>query len=105
MVQLFCLPGWRSWRGQLGREESMGRRFDLHMPVKRLKAQEWTGADKTIPAQALTADNAFKEEGPVAFLNLAEGAHRSERVSDQLAVNGNQAGRAGELHEFVKRRA
>src|SRR5438128_6261451 len=75
------------------------------MPIMRLEAQPRSRADKTVPAQALAADDAFKEEGPVAFLNLAEGTHRRERISDQLAIDRNQAGRAGELHEFVKRGA
>src|SRR5438132_5946086 len=82
VVQLFFGPRRRPRRRCLGRKKGLSGRVDLHMPIKRLIAQEWTRADEAVSPQALAANDTFKEERPVAFLNLAEGAHRGKRISD-----------------------
>src|SRR5262249_11259369 len=47
---------------------------------------------------------AFEKKGPVSFLDLAKGAHRSERVADQLTIHRNQAVAPCQLQEFIKLR-
>src|SRR5260370_13517769 len=80
----------------------MGSGFNLHMAIVSLKSQPRTGADKAVSSQPLAAHHALENKRPVAFLNLAESADGGERVPDQLAIDGDETGRAGQFHELVK---
>src|SRR4051794_33443805 len=78
------------------------RAVDAHARSECFKAQKRAGADEAVPAYALAANDAFEQERPLAFLNLAKSADRGERVADKLAINRHQAGilrQRGELFE------
>src|SRR5205807_5504359 len=78
---------------------------DLHAPAVGLEAQEGASAEETVAPEALAADNALEEKGPVAFLDLAEGADGRERIADELAVDRHHAGLPGELDELLEGRS
>src|SRR5439155_3862243 len=77
--------------------------LDSHSAIMRLEAQEWAGAKEAVPTQPLAADHAFEEKRPVAFLNLAEGAHRRECVADQLPIDRHDAGGASQRGQLRER--
>src|SRR5262249_48819248 len=52
---------------------------------------EWPRAEEAIAADAFAANDAFEEERPVAFLNLAEGRDRREGVAGELAIDRNHS--------------
>src|SRR5207253_704176 len=74
----------------------------LDLMVKGLETQERSGAEEAIAAQAFAADDAFEQERPVAFLDLAEGTDRGERITDQLAIDRHEAGVAGQLDKLFQ---
>ncbi len=80
--------------------------MDLHARAISLETQEGTAADEAVAAQTFAADDALEQKRPVAFLNLAEGADRRQRVADELAIDRHQAhrpgGRAGQGNEFLE---
>ena len=81
-----------------------GRRLEDDAVAERLEAQERAGADEAVAAEPLAADDALEEERPFPLLNFAEGADGRERVADELAVDGHEAGLAGQLGEFLEGR-
>src|SRR5262249_6265151 len=76
--------------------------LQLHLAAHGLEAQERPGAQEAVAAQALAADDALEEEGPFAFLDLAESADRGQRVADELSVHRHQTAVSGQLQEFVE---
>ncbi len=74
------------------------------LPIERLEAQERARAEEAVAAQPLAADDAFEEERPVAFLDLAEGGDRRQRVADQLAIDRDDVALLGQLQKLVKGR-
>ena len=80
------------------------RRLKDDAIAERLEAQEGAGAEEAVAAEPFAADDALEQERPFAFLDLAEGADGRERVADELAVDRDQAGLAGQLDEFLEGR-
>src|SRR5205823_1408344 len=78
--------------------------LDADAAVVCLEAEERPAADEAVPADALAADDALEQEGPVAVVDLAEGGDRRQRVADQLPEDGDEAGVARQRQEFVKTR-
>ena len=76
--------------------------MNLHALLVRLKTQERAGADKAVTSQAFAADHALEQEGPVPFLDLAEGADRGQRIADELAIDRHQARVPSQLREFIE---
>ena len=81
-----------------------GRGLKDDAMTERLEAQERAGAEEAITAEAFAADDALEEKRPIALLNLAKGADGRERVADELAVDGHEAGLARQLDKFLEGR-
>src|SRR5262245_12029348 len=74
-------------------------RHNPHQPIEGIEAQERAGADETVTAELLAADDAFKQECLLAFLNLAEGADGRQRIADQSSKDGNDRVRLRQFRE------
>lgn len=77
-------------------------RLPLHFLVLGLKTQERPGAEEAVAADAFSADDAFEQERPVSFLDLAEGADRRQGVADQLPIDGHHAGAGRQGNKFIE---
>src|SRR5262249_12294851 len=79
-----------------------GAFHDRDSVTERSKAQERAGSHEAVPTHALAADDAFKQKGPVILMQFAERAHRRERVTQELAVDGDQACPARQLLKLLE---
>src|ERR1700736_217254 len=73
--------------------------LDLHAAIERLETDERPGTEEAITAEAFAVDHALEEKRPIAFLDLAEGADRRQRVADELAVNRHDAALFGQVEK------
>ena len=79
-------------------------RVEHDAAVVGLDADERRAADEAVPAVPLAADDAFKQERPIAFLHFAERADRRERVAQELAIHGDDGMTGRKPCEIVERR-
>ena len=75
---------------------------DFDPRAEGIDLEEGVGPEKAVAANLLATYHAFEQETGLAPLQLAVSRERGQRIAHQLAVDGDEVGRGGQLPEGIE---